>query len=508
MTTSPAHPAFTPPAPPIPLAALLARRDLGLRLLAGPGDVPLHWVHTSEMADPYPYLLGGELLMTAGVQLTDPARYVERVVEAGAAALAFGVTPVYDTVPAGLVEACARQGLPLLEVPPRTPFTAVARAVWRLMAEARLHELRRVTEAQQSLATAAARPAPVPAVLGALAARLGGRAVLLAADGTESAAAGREVPAEAARALRELAGVLGPRPGGPASASGEGGGLRLAAYALGGGDGLALGVATERRDPGDRTIAGVAVVLLSLLTAPHRGADAAARDGALVRLLLGASPAEAAAALDPGPWTVVHARGGDGTPFAVADLAASLGTALVETGAPGGADRPPTGTGGSPGEAGAAGGAGAVPARARLLLPASSAVTAQPGWFLGVSAPAGAGDLPAADGQAARALRRAEATRSALVRHRPGGLASLVDPDEAAAHARTLLAPLSEPLRETLRAWLSLHGSWDRTAVALDVHRNTVRQRIARCAALLDRDLDDPDVRMELWFALGEATDQ
>ncbi|MFF2573923.1 PucR family transcriptional regulator ligand-binding domain-containing protein [Streptomyces sp. NPDC058084] len=536
MTTSPAHPASTPPAPPIPLAALLARRDLGLRLLAGPGDVPLHWVHTSEMADPYPYLLGGELLMTAGVQLTDPARYVERVVEAGAAALAFGVTPVYDTVPAGLVEACTRQGLPLLEVPPRTPFTAVARAVWRLMAEARLHELRRVTEAQQSLATAAARPAPVPAVLGALAARLGGRAVLLAPDGTESAAAGREVPPEASRALRELAGVLGPRPGGPASASGEGGGLRLAAYALGGGDGLALGVATERRDPGDRTIAGVAVVLLSLLTAPHRGADAAARDGALVRLLLGASPAEAAAALDPGPWTVVHARGGDGTPFAAADLAASLGTALVETeaavvetgapdgagrpptragapggagrpptraGAPGGAGRPPTGTEVSLVKAGAAPGSGAAPARVRLLLPASSPVTAQPGWFLGVSAPAGAGDLPAADGQAARALRRAEATRSALVRHRPGGLASLVDPDEAAAHARTLLAPLSEPLRETLRAWLSLHGSWDRTAVALDVHRNTVRQRITRCATLLDRDLDDPDVRMELWFALG-----
>ncbi|RSS32357.1 PucR family transcriptional regulator [Streptomyces sp. WAC08241] len=496
MTTRHPPPPLTPPAPPVPLAALLARRDLGLRLLAGPADASLHWVHTSEMADPYPYLLGGELLMTAGVQLADPARYVERVVEAGAAALAFGVTPVYDTVPAALVEACARRGLPLLEVPPRTPFTAVARAVWRLMAEARLHELRRVTEAQQSLATAAARPAPVPAVLGALAARLGGRAVLLAPDGTESAAAGREVPPEASRTLRELAGVLGPRPGGPASASGEDGGLRLAAYALGSGDGLALGVATERRDPGDHTIAGVAVVLLSLLTAPHRGADAAVRDGALVRLLLGASPAEAAAALDPGPWTVVHARGGDGTPFAAADLAASLGTALVEAE---GATAPEKALG----EAGAARVSGAAPTSVRLLLPASSAVTARSGWFLGTSAPAAAEDLPAADRQAARALRRAEATRSALVRHRPGGLASLMDPDEAAAHARTLLAPLNEPLRETLRAWLSLHGNWDRTAVALDVHRNTVRQRVTRCATLLDRDLDDPDVRMELWFALG-----
>ncbi|MEV4949810.1 PucR family transcriptional regulator ligand-binding domain-containing protein, partial [Streptomyces sp. NPDC053755] len=326
------EPTPTPPAPPVPLTALLGRRDLGLRLLAGPEDVHVHWVHTSEMADPFPYLLGGELLLTAGVQLADPAHYVERVVEAGAAALGFGVTPVFDTVPAALVAACGRVGLPLLEVPPGTPFTAVARAVWRSMAEARHRELRRVTEAQQSLATAAARQAPVPAVLGALASRLGGRAALFAPDGTEYAAAGRAIPPEAAGALRELAGVVGPRPGGPASASGDGGGLRLAAYALGGGEGLVLGVAAARRETADHTIAGVAVVLLSLLTAPHRGADASSRDTALVRLLLGATPAEAAGALGPGPWTVVHARGGDGTPFAAAALAAALGTTLMDAG--------------------------------------------------------------------------------------------------------------------------------------------------------------------------------
>jgi DNA-binding PucR family transcriptional regulator len=79
-----------------------------------------------------------------------------------------------------------------------------------------------------------------------------------------------------------------------------------------------------------------------------------------------------------------------------------------------------------------------------------------------------------------------------------------VPPDAAEAHARALLAPLSPALAETLRTWLSLHGSWDRTAVALGVHRNTVRQRIARCAVLLGADLDDPDVRMELWFALRQ----
>jgi DNA-binding PucR family transcriptional regulator len=94
------------------------------------------------------------------------------------------------------------------------------------------------------------------------------------------------------------------------------------------------------------------------------------------------------------------------------------------------------------------------------------------------------------------------------VRHgaRPG-LEDLVPRADAEAHACALLAPLAgrPELAETLRNWLALHGSWDRTAVALEVHRNTVRQRIARCAALLDTDLDDPDVRMELWFALRHS---
>lgn len=156
---------LVPFAPPVRLAALLARRELGLRLVAGDPDTELHWVHTSEMADPFPYLLGGELLLTAGVQLADPERFAARAAEAGAAALGFGVTPVYDTVPGALAAACARHGLPLVEVEPGTTFAAVARAVWRLMADARLHELRRVTDAQRALATAAARPGPVPAVL-------------------------------------------------------------------------------------------------------------------------------------------------------------------------------------------------------------------------------------------------------------------------------------------------------------------------------------------------------
>ncbi|MBT2540874.1 PucR family transcriptional regulator ligand-binding domain-containing protein, partial [Streptomyces sp. ISL-44] len=178
-----------PLTPPVPLTALTADRELGLRLLAGPGEARVYGVHASEMADPSPYLLGGELLLTAGAgPAGDPDGYAARLVAAGAAALGFGVAPVHEEVPPALADACARHGLPLLEVPPHTPFTAVARAVWRLMAEARTRELRRVAEAQQGLAAAAARPDPVPAVLSRLAASLGGHVVLVPARADGGAA--------------------------------------------------------------------------------------------------------------------------------------------------------------------------------------------------------------------------------------------------------------------------------------------------------------------------------
>ncbi|OKK19612.1 hypothetical protein AMK16_16185 [Streptomyces sp. CB00455] len=487
-------PSGEPLTPPVLLGGLLAERALGLRHLAGPRTAEVHGVHASEMADPTPYLLGGELLLTAGAALTEagaPA-YVGRLARAGAAGLGFGVTPVHEVVPPGLAGACEQYGLPLVEVPPGTPFTAVARTVGRLMAEARTRELRRITEAQQSLAAAATRPDPVPAVLSRLAGSLGGHVVLFppgrqtpgsaarqtpgqapatpavqtpghsagqAPGSPGRQAAGRALPPEAAEALSALPARLGP-PGGAATATDSAAGWDLAAYTLG--DGPVLGVARPGRTPGDHAITAIAAVLLTLLAAPRPEGDAAA---ALTRLLLGGDPA---AVLAPGPWHVVHARG-SGDPQT---LAAALGTVLLDARERG----------------------------VRLLTDREPAP--QPGWRLGVSAPAAPSALAAADAQAERALVRAEAARTPLARHTDPGLAGLIGEAESRAHAEALLGPLPPALRETLRAWLAHHGGWDRTATALGVHRNTVRQRIARAGTLLDRDLDDPDSRMELWFAL------
>ncbi|WP_423835894.1 helix-turn-helix domain-containing protein [Streptomyces endophytica] len=517
-------------------------------------------MHTSEMADPVPYLLGGELLLTAGVHLAevtagaaggDPDAalasyldgYAARTVAAGAAALGFGIAPVHEAVPPALVEACDRHGLPLVEVPAGTPFTAVESAVWQAVTEARHRELTRIGEAQRALAAAAARPDPARAVLRALARHVHGWTVLLGADGTEHGSAGPRptdrVRAAAGRLAQvvgggvagggsagggsvgggEMAGPgsreagLGGREaglgGGARAAAGTGGGARaaaggpssatdtlpgtqLSAYALtgrsAGQEAYALVVAADPDDPPAHTIAGVAAVLLSLITGPAaaRGAADTGHSTALAQLLLGARPAEVGPLLGAPRWTVVHAerRGETAAPEAdAAALAAVLGTALV-----------------APEPASSA-------RRLRALVPADREIGAQPGWTLGVSAPVPVEELPAADRHAATALRRALAHRSALVRRpspdRPG-LTALVDPDDAHRHARDLLAPLaaSPALVTTLHTWLSLHGSWDRTATALAIHRNTVRQRIARTATLLDTDLDDTDVRMELWFAL------
>nr|WP_063728331.1 PucR family transcriptional regulator [Streptomyces sp. RTd22] len=474
-----------PPTVPVPLAVLLDHPGLGLRQVAGPrGEAPVYLVHTSEMEDPVPYLLGGELLLSAGVhgpEATDAYwdRYVARTVEAGATALGFGVAPVHQEVPRALIEACDRHGLPLVEVPRETTFTAVASAVWDAMAERRHQELRRITEVQQSLAAAAARPHPVPAVLRLLARHLGGWAVLYGPDGAELAAAGPRPSPEVRGALASLAARLRT---GPASAAGTADGAALSAYGLGGPERpLALGVCAPRRDATETAVVGVAMVLLALLTG-RRTADAGAERTALVRLMLGAEPAEVAGLLSGAEmWTVVRGRrrgrGDDGL-LAAAALAAGLGTQLVDLAGD----------------------------ELCALVPGDAEVRAQPGWTLGAGAPVPADGLAHGGADAARALRRAVAERLPVVRHAPsrGGVASLVDPAEAETLGRARLAPLdgAPALRETLRMWLSLHGSWDRTAVALDIHRNTVRQRIARAAALLEADLGDADVRMELWFAL------
>jgi DNA-binding PucR family transcriptional regulator len=119
-------------------------------------------------------------------------------------------------------------------------------------------------------------------------------------------------------------------------------------------------------------------------------------------------------------------------------------------------------------------------------------------------------NIGAAVAEARRALAAARITGIST----PGDEAApdlwdVVDVSRAEDFAVSLLGvvhqarPGTSPiLLMTLRTWLENHGSWDGTASALGVHRNTVRNRIALVQQLIGRDLNDADVRMQLWFAL------
>lgn len=128
-----------------------------------------------------------------------------RVVAAGVAALGFGVVPVHQEVPAELIAACDRHGLPLLRLPPHTPFVAVGQATYDAIAEIRNSELRMISKAQSALASAAARPDALQAVLQQLSAHTEAGSVLFDAQGNELFSAGRRPAAPGPQLLRDLA---------------------------------------------------------------------------------------------------------------------------------------------------------------------------------------------------------------------------------------------------------------------------------------------------------------
>ena len=183
---------------PVTLGALLGQRALGLTALTDADPArEISWVHASELADPTPYLDGGELLLSVGMWLDPaprPARaeqaaaYVRRLVEAGVVGLGFGVGVQHAEVPAALVAAASADGLPLLQVPEQTAFVAVGRSVWEALAAEQYAEVTRTSSAQQEL-TRAAVASGTAGLLRRLAERLDGWALLLDAGGAVSQAA-------------------------------------------------------------------------------------------------------------------------------------------------------------------------------------------------------------------------------------------------------------------------------------------------------------------------------
>ncbi|MDP9861041.1 MULTISPECIES: PucR family transcriptional regulator [Streptosporangium] len=478
------------------LRTVVRRLPLKLGVLTGQDalDRPVRWVAVSELEDPTPFLEGGELVLTTGMRLgaDNAGPYVDRLVGKGVTGLGFGVGLGHEVIPAGLVEAAARAGLPLIEVPRDTPFVAIGKVVSDLIAAEQYDEIRRAFATQGRLTRAALRPEGPRAVIDGLARELGGWAVLLDEAGAVRHAAGKGATGIAG--LRpELERLRRPAGGGtPASLALSTPGEHVIVQPIG-----------ARRVRGffavglDRPFSPVAHTVInaagSLLTLTiehgreHLAAERRVRSAALRLLLAGQVRAGQetlellGGGLPDGPL-VVLAVGGDQE-------------AVLE----------------------AAGEEFAADAEERVVVVVAAdraeeaAAALREHGPVGIGSPVGPDELRTGLDQADRALAAARRVAGRVMRFADlagQGLLSLLDPEVAGAFSAALLAPLREygsraDLLESLRAYLACNGHWDAAAQRLGVHRHTLRYRMRRVAELLGRDLDDPAARAELWVALA-----
>ncbi|MEG3631357.1 PucR family transcriptional regulator [Streptomyces poriticola] len=524
---------------PPTLASLVHHSALKLTVRAGGDrlDAPVRWAHASELADPVPYMEGGELLLITALKLDaeDPeamSRYVRRLVGAGVVGLGFAVGVHYEDIPEALVTAAEQEGLPLLEVPRRTPFIAISKAVSAAIAADQYRAVTAGFAAQRELTRQALTDGP-EGLLAALAGQVDGWAALYDASGAVVAAAPEWAGRRAARLTADVQ-RLRERPA-PASAvvgGSEGpedtdrvelhslGTSRRPRAALAVGTAAALGTA-------ERYAVHSAVALLTLTTERSRSLQAAEQriGTAVLRMLLAGEPDHARAVagdlygvLLDAPFRVIVAESAPaaGDPLAAladvvesaaarageAVLAVPEGERLVVLAADGGAavgactdhaaalesGRPAPGTDPGPGSG------------------------EEDGLVVGLSAPTGPIAASAAYKQAEQALSVARRRGRVCVEHEQmaaGSVLPLLADDAVRAFADGLLRALREhdatgrgDLVASLRAWLSRHGQWDAAAADLGVHRHTLRYRMRRVEEILGRSLDDPDVRMELWLAL------
>lgn len=122
--------------------------ELGLELASGQGAAKAHvrWVHITELIDPTPWLKGGELLLTTGIQLNGPKtqqELVKRLVEHDIAGLGFGVGFGHKKVPAALLSAARKHEFPVFEVPYELPFIAITERVFTQLVDERYEMLQR-----------------------------------------------------------------------------------------------------------------------------------------------------------------------------------------------------------------------------------------------------------------------------------------------------------------------------------------------------------------------------
>jgi purine catabolism regulator len=512
---------------PATLTQLLARTELGLRLLtpAGPDalDRPIPWAHSSELADPTPFLSEGQVLLVTGTP-DDVDPYVARLVAHGIAALGFGTEVVRDGTPDALIEACIRQGLPLFEVPYRTPFIAIARFIADRVAADAYARSTWALRASRAISLAALRPDALGSALAELARQLGHPVALVGATGAvDRVFPANALDADARAALSAAAQPLlraGRRAGSTAELGQRGergevgrrGHLGQESFALQtlGAAGRLRGILAVGGDTLDQAaqqvVTGV-VALAGLALEQTRATDAARARlrTAVWHALLAGDLTTAAAVAEP----VIGAL--PGRPVRVALFTGAAVDAAAEW-----LELHPAGFFARHGddlvvllEATAPTPAPAHSDGAEIQVPAGQLPTDLAARFdlrAGVSSPATIDTLAAALAQATASRDRttAESPVSAFDDLAGGGMLALLQTEDARAVAAASLAPLAgDPtLVATLRTWLDHNGVFDAAARDLGIHRHTLRARVAEAERLLGRDLAPFSARADLYAAL------
>jgi DNA-binding PucR family transcriptional regulator len=501
----------------------------------GNGAGLLRWVEPSELKDPTPYLLDGEFILTAGLPFLGDGgdggnveAYVKRLVGAGVGALGFGLEPYFDAVPDALVAACRSHNLTLVEVPKTVPFAAIGlefsqllesdnARVFRQLADTNRQLMRAVLSArpEHELLAALVQRVPVWAVLvggdGRIRARASARTAGGSAGGSGTQPAGVELSALQPLLQRLLAGS-GPRVemdsfDEPGSVLVFGHPLRstrdanLGALVLGAGAPLT---------PAQNSVVSSVVGLLELLVRQRTSGSLAPSQLATSLLLHPDSVssggtrhvnglkdllAQSISSTRSAPLRVVQGvkadagwPAGDSPVRELLQWRRMFDTKLVEITDYGFA------------------------AITRLRVDdALLAETEKLGWRLVIGDATELQGLASAYQRVTSLRARVQATgRSAREDEVTWSVAGLLGREAGSMLAARLLEPVlsqEDPERRAaqltvLRTWLGENGSWDATAKSLGLHRNSVRRQINALAELLDSDLNQAQVRAELWFAL------
>jgi purine catabolism regulator len=503
---------------PVTIRSLLAHFDSSTELVVPAAgetapsiDEPVAWVHSSELADPTPFLDAGHLLLTDGTQFPRGWRdqdifdaYVERLHEHRIRGLGFGTAMIHGHLPSELQSACRRAGLPLFLITDLTPFLAFVRHVADQLAGEQQARIRWSLDAQRAIARAAMRPDGLSSILAELEHQLDCSAQLFDAVGAPIRSLADPPVAALDAAIRDAVRTILER-GTRSSSRVVLGDREFLVQSIGRGsrlDGALVLSGLHSADPAAADLVNSVVALASLALTQNRALDNAhhhLRAGLFEQLLRGDRALVTRTAtsvwggLPAEPLTVLVAPKPHHSDFLLDALEREVaehtghvfftqrGNHVVVL-----AETPP-------------------PQQLSELLFRHSVSVGRSSEIL-------YGALSRGVAEAERALRYAVQTGRTTVAFQElvdRGVLGLLQTEQLDSVARGILRVLHEhdaakgtELLRTLRAWVHNECAWDATARDLGIHRHTLRNRVQQAGRLLDLDLDVLRDRLELWAAL------